>query len=296
MYSLLFGVFTLLKSKLTMGYLSKVMEELQASRKNSDYDMPSRDLAQKFVEESMNTLFPISARRSKSSCDQESLLYQLESSLKLLLLPVKGELNAPLEKVTHDFMKQLPAVYKALLKDAEAIQKFDPAADRLGEVIIAYPGFFAIMVYRLSNVLYHLSVPIIPRLMSEYSHTKTGIDIHPGATIGESFFIDHGTGVVIGETAIIKNNVKIYQGVTLGALQVKKSLANKKRHPTVEDNVIIYSSATILGGDTVIGRNSIIGGNVWLTSSIESNSIVYHKHETKVRTNLDESKIINFQI
>ncbi len=279
-----------------MTYLTKVMEELQASRKNSEFDMPGRDLAHRFVEEAMNTLFPISARRSKSSCEQEALLYQLDSLLKLLLLSVKNELESPLEKVTHDFMKSLPVVYRALLKDAEAIQKFDPAAQNIGEVIIAYPGFFAIMVYRLSNVLFHLNVPIIPRLMSEYSHTKTGIDIHPGATIGESFFIDHGTGVVIGETAIIKKNVKIYQGVTLGALQVKKSLAKKKRHPTVEDNVIIYSNATILGGDTKIGRNSIIGGNVWLTASIESNSIVYHKHETKVRTNLDESKIINFQI
>ncbi|WP_249414383.1 serine O-acetyltransferase EpsC [Marinifilum caeruleilacunae] len=279
-----------------MSYLSKVMDDLQSARKNNEIDMPSRDLSQRFVEEAMNTLFPISARRTKSCCAEESLLYQMESTLKLLLLPVNFKLNDTIENITQEFMVQLPSVYRALLKDAEAIQKFDPAADTIGEVIIAYPGFFAIMVYRLSNVLYKLGVPTVPRLMSEYAHTKTGIDIHPGATIGESFFIDHGTGVVIGETAIIKNNVKIYQGVTLGALQVKKSLAKKKRHPTVEDNVIIYSSATILGGDTVIGRNSIIGGNVWLTSSVDSNSVVYHKHETKVRTNLDESKIINFQI
>ncbi|NOU58209.1 serine acetyltransferase [Marinifilum sp. JC070] len=272
------------------------MDDLQSARKNNEIDMPSRDLSQRFVEEAMNTLFPISARRTKSCCAEESLLYQMESTLKLLLLPVNFKLNDTIENITQEFMVQLPSVYRALLKDAEAIQKFDPAADTIGEVIIAYPGFFAIMVYRLSNVLYKLGVPTVPRLMSEYAHTKTGIDIHPGATIGESFFIDHGTGVVIGETAIIKNNVKIYQGVTLGALQVKKSLAKKKRHPTVEDNVIIYSSATILGGDTVIGRNSIIGGNVWLTSSVDSNSVVYHKHETKVRTNLDESKIINFQI
>ncbi|WP_421919335.1 serine O-acetyltransferase EpsC [Marinifilum sp.] len=279
-----------------MSYLMKVMDELKASRKNNEIDMPSRDLSQRFVEEAMNALFPISARRSKSCCAEESLLYQMESTLKLLLLPVNFKLNDSIENITQFFMIQLPLVYKALLKDAEAIQKFDPAANTLGEVIIAYPGFFAIMVYRLSNVLYNLGVPTVPRLMSEYAHTKTGIDIHPGATIGDSFFIDHGTGVVIGETAVIKNNVKIYQGVTLGALQVKKSLAKKKRHPTVEDNVIIYSSATILGGDTVIGRNSIIGGNVWLTSSVDSNSVVYHKHETKVRTKLDESKIINFQI
>jgi serine O-acetyltransferase len=279
-----------------MNYLKEVMEELQASRKEAVIDMPARDLAHRFVEEAMNTLFPISARRSKSSCEQEALLYQLETSLKLLLLPVEKELPEEIQQISKTFLLTLPKVYKALLKDADAIQQFDPAANNLGEVIISYPGFFAIMVYRLSHELYQLKVPIIPRLMSEYAHTKTGIDIHPGAKIGNSFFIDHGTGVVIGETAIIKNHVKIYQGVTLGALQVKKSLAKKKRHPTVEDHVIIYSNATILGGETVIGRNSIIGGNVWLTSSVASNSIVYHKPETKVRTNLDESKIIDFQI
>ncbi|MFA8436042.1 MAG: serine O-acetyltransferase EpsC [Marinifilaceae bacterium] len=279
-----------------MSYLTKIMEELQASRADLEFDMPARKLAQEFVEECMNTLFPINARRSRSSCEEEALLFHLESLLKRLLLPVRKDLNVPLEKATHDFMKALPEVYRALLKDAAAIQDFDPAARSLGEVVIAYPGFYAIMVYRLSHVLYQLDVPIIPRLMSEYAHTLTGIDIHPGATIGESFFIDHGTGVVIGETTIIKNHVKIYQGVTLGALQVKKSLANVKRHPTVEDNVVIYSSATILGGDTVIGKGSVIGGNVWLTSSVATNSIVYHTHKVKIRNNLDDKKIIDFQI
>lgn len=279
-----------------MNYLSKVMEELQASREINELDLPSRDLSQKFVEEAMNTLFPISARRSKSHCAQEALLVQLETHLKLLLLPVKEKLNQSIDELSKRFMISLPKVYKELLLDAQAIQDFDPAARTLGEVIVSYPGFFAIMVYRLSHELHEAGIPIIPRLMSEYAHSKTGIDIHPGAQIGESFFIDHGTGVVIGETAIIKNNVKIYQGVTLGALQVKKSLAKKKRHPTVEDNVIIYSSATILGGDTIIGKNSIIGGNVWLTSSVDSNSLVYHTHKIKVRSNIDESNIIDFQI
>jgi len=279
-----------------MSYLLKVMEELQESRANLEFDMPARALAQEFVEECMNTLFPINARRSRSSCEEEALLYHLESLLKRLMLPVKKDLSIPLEKVTHDFMKAIPAAYRSLLKDAQAIQEFDPAARSLGEVIIAYPGFYAIMVYRLSHILYQLQVPIIPRLMSEFAHNQTGIDINPGATIGEYFFIDHGTGVVIGETAIIKDHVKIYQGVTLGALQVKKSLASKKRHPTVEDNVIIYSGATILGGETVIGPNSIIGGNVWLTESVASNSIVYHTHKVKIRNTLDENNIINFQI
>ncbi|RXQ94496.1 serine acetyltransferase [Ancylomarina salipaludis] len=279
-----------------MNYLSKVMEELQASREINELDLPSRDLSQKFVEEAMNTLFPISARRSKSHCAQEALLVQLETHLKLLLLPIKEKLNESIDDLSKQFMITLPRVYKELLLDAQAIQDFDPAARTLGEVIVSYPGFFAIMVYRLSHELHKAGIPIIPRLMSEYAHSKTGIDIHPGAQIGKSFFIDHGTGVVIGETAIIKNNVKIYQGVTLGALQVKKSLAKKKRHPTVEDNVIIYSSATILGGDTIIGKNSIIGGNVWLTSSVDSNSLVYHTHKIKVRSNIDESNIIDFQI
>ena len=272
------------------------MEELQASREINELDLPSRDLSQNFVEEAMNALFPISARRSKSHCAQEALLVQLETHLKLLLLPVKEDLKKPIDDLSKEFMMNLPKVYKALLLDAQAIQNFDPAASNLGEVIVSYPGFFAIMVYRLSHELYLENIPIIPRLMSEYAHSKTGIDIHPGAKIGESFFIDHGTGVVIGETALIKNNVKIYQGVTLGALQVKKSLAKKKRHPTVEDNVIIYSNATILGGDTIIGRNSVIGGNVWLTSSVDSNSLVYHTHKIKVRSSINENNIIDFQI
>jgi len=279
-----------------MNYLTKVMEELQASREINELDLPGRDICHDFVEEAMNALFPISARRSKSHCAQEALLIQLETHLKILLLPVKEELKESIDELSKQFMVKLPKVYKALLLDAQAIQDFDPAARNLGEVIVSYPGFFAIMVYRLSHELYLAGIPIIPRLMSEHAHSKTGIDIHPGAQIGESFFIDHGTGVVIGETAIIKNNVKIYQGVTLGALQVHKNLARKKRHPTVEENVIIYSNATILGGSTIIGRNSIIGGNVWLTSSVDSNSMVYHTHKIKVRSSIDESNIIDFQI
>jgi len=147
----------------------------------------------------------------------------------------------------------------------------------------AYPGFYATAVHRLSHWLTLQKVPVLPRLFSEYAHSKTGIDIHPGATIGESFSIDHGTGVVIGETTVIGKNVKIYQGVTLGALSVNKELATQKRHPTIEDNVVIYSGATILGGETIIGRDSIIGGNVWLTNSVPSNSVVYHKSEIGVK-------------
>lgn len=166
--------------------------------------------------------------------------------------------------------------------DALAIEKYDPAAKSLEEVYLAYPGFHAIAIYRLSHELYKLNVPIIPRMMSEYTHGLTGTDIHPGATIGKSFFIDHATGIVIGETSVIKDNVKIYQGVTLGGIQVKKSMSATKRHPTIEDNVTIYANATILGGDISVGANSVIGANVWITKSVPPNSLVTYQLENKI--------------
>lgn len=159
----------------------------------------------------------------------------------------------------------------------------DPASKSEIEIILSYPGFFAIAVHRLANVLYRLDTPILPRFFSEYAHKQTGIDIHPGATIGKNFYIDHGTGIVIGETTTIGDNVKIYQGVTLGAFYVSKDLADQKRHPTIEDNVTIYAGATILGGTTVIGENSIIGGNVWITKSIDPNSIVYQEFQPIIK-------------
>ena len=182
------------------------------------------------------------------------------------------------------FMEVLPEVRARLDLDAIAIEENDPAAKSLEEVYLAYPGFYAISIYRLSHELYMLNTPIIPRMMSEYAHGLTGIDIHPGATIGSSFFIDHGTGIVIGETTIIKSNVKIYQGVTLGGIQIKKSLSFTKRHPTIEDNVTIYANATILGGEVVVGANSIIGANVCLTTSVPKDSILTYKKEFKIRT------------
>ena len=168
--------------------------------------------------------------------------------------------------------------------DAEAIYNCDPASLSIEEIYMAYPGFYAIAIYRLAHELYKKGFPLVPRMMTEYAHQLTGVDINPGAQIGDSFFIDHATGVVIGETAIIKNNVKIYQGVTLGALYVTKNLQKKKRHPTIEDNVTIYANATILGGKTVIGENSVIGGNAWVTSSVPANSTVFHKPEIKIKT------------
>jgi serine O-acetyltransferase len=183
--------------------------------------------------------------------------------------------HAAAELIVNDFFDELPLIRGLLAKDLQAAFDGDPAAKSTAEVILSYPGFEAITVHRMAHFFWTREVPLIPRIMSELIHGRTGIDIHPGAEIGESFFIDHGTGVVIGETTVIGSNVKLYQGVTLGALSVKKDGTNKKRHPTIEDRVTIYSGATILGGQTVIGRGSTIGGNVWITESVPPGAMVY---------------------
>jgi serine O-acetyltransferase len=179
--------------------------------------------------------------------------------------------------VVDEFFEELPNIRVILAKDLDAAVRGDPAAMSPDEVILSYPGFQAIAVQRIAHFFWTRKVPLIPRMMSELVHKRTGIDIHPGAVIGESFFIDHGTGVVIGETSVIGKNVKIYQGVTLGALSVKKEECGHKRHPTIEDDVTIYANATILGGETVIGHGSIIGGSVWITQSVPPGSKVYNK-------------------
>ncbi len=184
---------------------------------------------------------------------------------------------------TNLFMDNLHFIYENILEDAHTFLQFDPAAKSLEEVVFAYPGFYAIFTYRIAHSLHRLGILFLPRILSEYAHQKTGIDIHPAAVIGSHFMIDHGTGVVIGETTIIGNYVKIYQGVTLGALQVAKELARTKRHPTIEDEVIIYSGSTILGGNTVIGKRTTIGGNVWLTHSVPSDSLVLNKSEIRMK-------------
>ncbi|MCX7788079.1 MAG: serine acetyltransferase [Spirochaetes bacterium] len=181
------------------------------------------------------------------------------------------------EQVTLELLSQLPELRRKIHLDVEAAFRGDPAAKSHEEVILAYPGLEAIAIHRFAHELWIRNIPLLPRMMSEYIHGKTGIDIHPGATIGESFFIDHGTGVVIGETTVIGRDVKIYQGVTLGALSIRKELSDRKRHPTIEDEVTIYAGATILGGDTVIGKGSVIGGNVWITESVPPYSRVYNK-------------------
>ena len=207
---------------------------------------------------------------------------KLKNQIEIALL-YHGE--EPEEAATHadrttcGFFEQLPEIQRLLLTDVQAGFDGDPAAKSKEEIIFSYPGLFAIYVYRLAHVLYKEEIPFIPRVMSEYAHGRTGIDINPGATIGEYFFIDHGTGVVVGETTEIGNNVKLYQGVTLGALSTRmgQQLANVKRHPTIRDNVTIYSNSTVLGGETVVGENTIIGGNTFITESIPANTKVSAK-------------------
>ena len=182
----------------------------------------------------------------------------------------------------EQFKTELKALKPRLYLDAKAAYDNDPAAKSLKEVYLAYPGFYAITMYRISHVLWNLEIPILPRMISEYAHSVTGTDIHPGAEIGNSFFIDHATGVVIGETSVIGDNVIIYQGVTLGGIKVEKALENVKRHPTIMDNVTIYANATVLGGGVVIGKNSTIGANVWITQSIPENSIVTYKSDIRI--------------
>lgn len=218
------------------------------------YVLESPNIQEALLKNIMDSLFNISQVLDCGICDQNWKLFVLE------LNQLKPKLQL----------------------DAEAAYKNDPAAKSLKEVYLAYPGFYAITMYRISHILWNLSIPILPRMISEYTHGVTGTDIHPGATIGESFFIDHATGVVIGETSTIKNNVTIYQGVTLGGIKVDKALSNTKRHPTINDNVTIYANATILGGDVIIGENSIVGANVWITKSIPENSIVTYKSDIKI--------------
>jgi serine O-acetyltransferase len=259
---------------------------------------PSKNQTYKFINDLIELLFPHFSGEKEYFVPEEiaGKLALIERDLKSALRPLQPSTDCPMEEITGQFFTNLPELYRKLWRDAEAIHQGDPASESIDEVITAYPGFFAIYTYRVAHEFYKCKLPIFPRLLTEYAHYRTGIDIHPGAEIGESFFLDHGTGIVVGETSIIGKNVKIYQGVTLGALSVQKRLANTKRHPTIEDNVVIYSNATILGGKAVIGHDSVVGGNVWLTESVPPYSIVYHTSEIKVRSQKMESDEINFVI
>lgn len=236
-------------------------------------------------------LFPICNDEKQDRNNLTLFYYVMLENIAALLDKPRAQM------IVNAFVNKLPDLQEKLYQEADVFHQNDPAAQSVEEVIITYPGFFALTVYRISHEFYKLNTPIIPRLFSEYAHSKVGIDINPGAQIGDSFYIDHGTGIVIGETTIIGNNVKIYQGVTLGALFVTKSLSNEKRHPTIEDNVVIYAGATILGGKTVVGHDSTIGGNAWLTKSVVPYSLVQQKAEISIRSSLNPNEhILDFII
>lgn len=230
-----------------------------------------------FSDESCSSIFPEYYAGYRLNQLYDILKAQIQ--IALAYRDPEKDMSVPADEICARFFAKLPAIQKALLKDAQAGFDGDPAAKSREEIIFSYPGFYAIYVYRLAHELYLEKVPFIPRIMTEYAHGRTGIDINPGATIGEYFFIDHGTGVVIGETTEIGDNVKLYQGVTLGALSTRlgQQLSNVKRHPTIKNNVTIYSNSTVLGGETVIGENTIIGGNTFITESVPADTKVSAK-------------------
>lgn len=248
-----------------------------------------------FIESLFEYLFLIDERSCRSKASIEVRYDELCCDFVNIVSDFVGEENSK-EEIEGYYNSILPDIYEQLKGDAIFYIDSDPAASSIREVQVTYPGFFAIMVYRIAHQLWLRKVPLLPRILSELAHSKTGIDIHPAAVIGNPFMIDHGTGIVIGETTVIGNYVKVYQGVTLGALSVSVDKAHTKRHPTIEDNVVIYSGATILGGDTVIGHDSVIGGNVWLTSSIEPFTKVFHKSQIIVKDNEVYEEPINFVI
>ena len=257
------------------------LSDLYTAHKDAESLPPPKQICS-VIQQILPILFPELSDRQYSSSRELTLHYQkIRLELNEVLTLMKDRLKQSPEHIEWAFIEQLPQIRNMLLADAQIITDEDPAATCRSEVIRTYPGFLAIAVYRLAHALYKLEVPLIPRILTEHAHSKTGIDIHPGAQIGESFFIDHGTGVVIGQTTIIGAKVKVYQGVTLGAMRIDKNLHNTKRHPTIEDRVTIYSGATILGGETIIGHDSIIGGNVWITESVAPHSRLYHKAQVK---------------
>lgn len=271
-------------------------KELLEIRKEHKVIKPIKAEAQKFINELMQLLFPhFTDDTYYTPEDIESKIILLKRNFKSLLISLNNNRLENIEKLADDFFREIIFINKELWDDACAICEGDPAAQSIDEVILAYPGFRAIAIYRFAHQLYLLNIPILPRVLTEYAHQETGIDIHPGAIIGNSFVIDHGTGIVIGETSVIGKNVKIYQGVTLGGLSVEKKLAQTKRHPTIKDNVVIYAHAVILGGNTVIGKNSIVGGNVWITESVPEDSTVYHKSEIRLK-NSNEPDPLDFVI
>lgn len=256
---------------------------------------PDKKKSENFVKELFHTLFT----PDQNILNNVVFLKKNYEKLQKLLYSIFIELNIN-EKYSNNltkiFFKEVPNIYKTLIIDANAILKSDPAATVIEEIFLSYPGFFATALYRIAHQLWIQKIPILPRLITEYAHSQTGVDIHASAKIGQAFAIDHGTGIVIGSSTEIGDKVKIYQGVTLGAIYVDKKLENIKRHPTIEDKVTIYAGATVLGGETIIGHDSVLGGNVWVTKSIPPFSIVYQKSEIKMRNNSPFPDPINFMI
>ncbi|MBL3547762.1 serine O-acetyltransferase EpsC [Chryseobacterium sp. KMC2] len=270
-----------------------LIKRIHQSKQNTTHEFFDKTKTKAFVKDLYQVLFL--PQRIDTEDQLKKSFAALHDSLFNMIITITGS-EEEAETNVNTFFEVLPELYDQLVLDARSILQFDPAAESIEEIYLAYPGFFATYVYRISHQLWNQKVRILPRVISEYAHSKTGIDIHPGAIIGKSFFIDHGTGIVIGETTVIGNHVKIYQGVTLGALNVSKEKANQKRHPNIEDHVIIYSGATILGGSTTIGRESIIGGNVWITQDVPSHSLVYHKSEIKIKDNSSLPESLTFVI
>jgi len=248
-------------------FLEKIFEHHQQCS-----NCPTTLEVAEFFNELLGVLFPNFS--SKPAEDLQALELSFQKSREHLAYLMKVDVTM---ETIGSFFDSLPELYQLLQEDITAIFEGDPASESREEVVRSYPGFYALAAYRIANQLYRLEIDLIPRSITEYAHGKTGIDIHPAATIGRRFCIDHGTGIVIGETTEIGDDVKIYQGVTLGALSVEKTLANTKRHPTIGNRVVIYAGATVLGGNTTIGDDSIIGGNVWLTESISPSTQVYYK-------------------
>lgn len=268
--------------------VADILEDYKGNRaidKMEDFlDQPDKDVIINIVNKMLRILFPgyyrdrtyrVYNAASQLTLQIEDVMYYLNREIAKVL-KYSPDQCADSEKITMAFLKRIPSVREYLETDLEAAFDGDPAAASKDEIILSYPGMLAITVYRIAHELFLLSVPLIPRTMTEYAHSVTGVDIHPGASIGKYFFIDHGTGIVVGETTVIGEHVKIYQGVTLGALSTSggQKLKNKKRHPTIEDCVTIYSNASILGGETVIGRDSVIGGNSFITRSVPAGSRV----------------------
>ena len=268
---------------------------LAAARHPQTEALPlKRDVAA-FVDGLLGLLFPQLTEQSGATAEEiQASLTLVQRDLRELLGPLEAPAGAA--EVARSFVKALPDLHEQIRLDAEAIVAGDPAAESLDEVISAYPGFLAMAIHRVAHEIRRLKVRVLPRLLAEVAHTRTGIDIHPGATIGRALCIDHGTGLVIGETAVIGDEVKLYQGVTLGALSVAKSAAGTKRHPTIGDRVVIYANATVLGGDTVVGHDSLVGGNVWLTNSVPPHSLVYQSSQVKVRSATEGFEFSDFVI